>query len=62
MAAKHQMTLIDRVLFLASIGAACAIVFGVALIADAVIEEHGEPHALALHLAGRLPGGHIVVR
>jgi ABC-type hemin transport system substrate-binding protein len=61
MAAKHQMTLIDRVLFLASIAASCAIVFGVALIADAVIEEHGEPHAVALHLAGRLPG-HVVVR
>jgi hypothetical protein len=62
MATRNQMSFVDRVLFLASIGAACAIVFGVALVTSAVIEEHGEPRALAIHFAGMLPGGHAVMR
>ena len=54
MATRNQMSFVDRVLFLASIGAACAIVFGVALVL--VRSEHGEPRALAIHFAGMLPG------
>jgi len=55
------MTFVDRALFLASIGAACAIVFGVALVTSAIVEEHGEPRALAVHIAGMLPGGQVGV-
>ena len=44
MAARNRMSFVDKILFLASIGAACAIVFGVALASlaglDTAVREH----------------------